>query len=588
MRFILLFFVLCGVSYGVSFAAAGDSLLVAEKYAGAVKGNPEDWKGAERERKVVLFVEASLAEKDLKNAKSAAENFLSVWPESKYRARIETALAVIAVREREAFRAAEILRRVASYTRNPVAQKRAAGLFSQIVGARLLTSDELQDLLDRGLPRKELRSLVQNALGDAAQGQGRLKAARYWYARAGQGKTVAAEGAGKPVILCVGPFSGANADLGAFMAQGVLLAQEQLEKQTGKRFLLRILDDRDDPAYALSQVRTALAQDSVVGIIGPLLSGPATAVAAWLSSAAPRIPMLTPTADAEGIAKIGANIFQLNVSAAELAKSIAQYAVGCLGLHEFGLLVPQNSYSSLMAAEFERQVEGLGGEVIAKQVFTEGKPTYKTEYERLCDPSFRQVGRGLVQQRSDYERMTKAEKKKLTKSERDRAEREFQCRIQFPALFIPSTGPADAAFMASQASYYNLKKTKLLGSSGWQGRELLVNGKAALDSNQGYFSVAFAGADTVAAWKRFKSAFEGKWGAAPDAYKVAGLSYDAFRILAAAFDPAQIQNRSFESVYGTIHFDQNGSNTQTAIYTVEEGKLKDASKCRSQNQDFQD
>jgi ABC-type branched-subunit amino acid transport system substrate-binding protein len=298
--------------------------------------------------------------------------------------------------------------------------------------------------------------------------------------------------------------------------------------------------------------------------------------------------MLTPTADAEGIAKMGTNIFQLNVSAAELASSIAKYAVDCLGLHEFGMLVPQNSYSSLMASEFERQVESQGGEVIAKQVLTEGKPTSTPDSDRLCDPAFRQVNRELVQQRSEYEKMTKAEKKALKKSERDRAEREFQCRIKFPALFIPSSNPTDAAFMASQASYYNLKKTKLLGSSGWQGRELLQGGKAALDSNMGYFSVAFAGFDSLIVWNKFKTAYQAKWNAQPDGFKVAGLSYDAYRILATVLDPAQIRNHSFESVYGVVRFDQNGANTRTTIFTVEEGKLKDVTQCKSQNQDFQD
>jgi ABC-type branched-subunit amino acid transport system substrate-binding protein len=100
--------------------------------------------------------------------------------------------------------------------------------------------------------------------------------------------------------------------------------------------------------------------------------------------------------------------------------------------------------------------------------------------------------------------------------------------------------------------------------------------------------VAFAKFDSLKVWNNFKTAYKAKWNAEPDGFKVAGLSYDAYRILVTVLDPEEMRNHSFESVYGVVRFDQNGANTRTAIYTVEGGKLKDVTQCESQNQDFQD
>jgi ABC-type branched-subunit amino acid transport system substrate-binding protein len=124
---------------------------------------------------------------------------------------------------------------------------------------------------------------------------------------------------------------------------------------------LRLADTRADAATALRRTQQAVDQDSVIGIIGPIMSAPAATVAAWLGSNFPKIPMLTPTATDEGIARMGNNIFQVNVSMDYLAESIAEHAMQCLGIREFAVLSPAGDYGNAMSQSFIRAVESRGG-----------------------------------------------------------------------------------------------------------------------------------------------------------------------------------------------------------------------------------
>jgi ABC-type branched-subunit amino acid transport system substrate-binding protein len=209
-------------------------------------------------------------------------------------------------------------------------------------------------------------------------------------------------------------------------------------------------------------------------------------------------------------------------------------------------------------------------------MYLEGKPSYQSEWEKLCDPSFSQLDRSIVIPPKPRE----TARKSLNKKEKE----EFECRMKFPAIFIPSTLPADAAFMASQAVYHNLGGTRLLGASGWYGPDLVIAGKKAVEGS--LFSVGFANTDTLASWKSFAKAFQEKWGSAPDPYKVASLSFDAVRILVAAGEagsdnPQALRRHTFEGVYGPVRFDESGTNARTSIYSVEEGKFVNKTSCPS-------
>jgi ABC-type branched-subunit amino acid transport system substrate-binding protein len=586
MRFIL--FLLFLLSFGFAAPSYNEILkkIQAGDFAGAGPGLEtlvkNRWRAGEQEKIVVLYVENCLRLGKLNNARHYAALFLDFFPKSEYRSRIETAVAILNVLNKEPYFGAETLRRILVYAKNPVAKARARDLLSQIFSADLLSVNELQSLLEKGIDDKSARGLAQLSLGQKMQKENRYKAAIYWYNEAqksnpsltekAEALKSALEGksAGNPVILVLAPLSGSYSELGNYMVQGVLLYADSLKNKAQ----LQIIDDRADPATALKKVKQALVQDSVVAVIGPLLSASAATVAAWMSEKIPQIPLISPTATDDGIAEMGKNIFQLNVSTTRLASSVAEYAMNCLKINEFAIMAPYGDYGSLMADEFQRAVERKGGVILATKSYAEGLPNYQNEFKLLRD-------RKLT---LDTRRMNMKAGNSDVSAIFKRDSWLEDSTLIFPAIFIPSTNPADAGSMASQVAFNKLRVGNLLGSSGWHGREFLLNAKNQAEGS--VFSTAFfsSGEDNS---KIFAEKFKGRWQRDPDENKVAGLSYDAIRIVntmlpsSKPLPEAILQKKEFNGIYGKISFTPHGANENVGLISVEQGRFVEKSSCQN-------
>jgi len=581
------------LSFFVSFVFAAPSYneilrkIQAGDFAGANPGlenfMKERWKTGEQEKTIVLYIENCLRLGKLGEVVRYANQFLDFFPKSQYRARVETALAVTGVLERNPYIGAETLRRVLAYTKNPAAIAQARNLLSQIFSADLLSVNELQSLLEKGINDKMSKGFAQINLGQRMQKENRYKAAIFWYNEAKKNNPALTEkaeklksalegkGAGYPVILVLAPLSGSHSELGNYMVEGVLLYADSLKN----RVKIQIANDRADPATALAKVKQALYQDSIVAIIGPLLSASAATVAAWMSEKYPHIPVITPTATDDGIAEMGKNIFQLNVSSARLAYAVADYAMNCLKINEFAIMAPFGDYGSFMADEFQRAVERKGGIILATQNYAEGLPDYQNEFKLLRDSKLK----------LDTRRMNMSKGNSNVSFLPKRESWLEDSTMLFPAIFIPSSNPADAGLMAAQVAFNKVRVGNLLGSSGWYGREFLANAKKQAEGS--VFSIAFYSDDNDQ--KFFVEKFKNKWHREPDEHKVAGLSYDAIRIVSLALQslaknenpqslPAEIsQRREYNGVYGKIILADNGANKSTRLISVEQGKLVEKS-----------
>ena len=581
MRFILPSLLL----FAFSFAAPSynDVLkkIQADDFVGANPGLEalikNRWRTGEQEKIVVLYIENCIRLGKLDIARRYAAQFLDFFTKSQYRARVETSMAIIAVLDKDPYFGAETLRRVLAYTKNPVSKARARDLLSQIFAADILSASELQSLLEKGFDEKQTRGLAQLTLGKKMHTENRYKAATYWYDKAKLNNPTLAErvdalkatlegkSAGRPVILVLAPLSGSYAELGNYMVQGILLYTDTLKHKAR----LQIVNDRADPATALVKIKEAIAQDSVVAVIGPLLSASAATVAAWMSEKTPHIPLITPTATDDGIAEMGKNIFQLNVSSKRLASSIAEYAMNCLQINEFAIMAPYGDYGSLMADEFNRAVQRKGGIILATQNYAEGQPDYQNEFKLLRNRVL------TLDTRRRNMRSGNSNVSALAKRDSWLAD----STLMFPAIFIPSTNPADAGSMASQVAFNKLRVNNLLGSSGWHGREFLQNAKNQAEGSA--FSAAFF-TDGDSTFKAFAEKFRNKWQKDPDENKVAGLSYDAIRIVNAALEStylptAILQKKEYDGVYGKILFSESGANESVGLISVQQGKFVEKS-----------
>jgi len=579
MRFIIFLSVFVSVAFANSSYNELVKKIQAGDFAGAnsgletfVKGR---WKVGEQEKAVVLYIESCIRLGKFKEAHNYSDMFLDFFPKSQYRARVEIAMAVVQILNRDSYSGAETLRRVLTYTKNPAATARARELLHKIFSVNLLSASELQNLLEKGIADKQIRGLAQLNLGQKMQKENRYKGANYWYYEAKKTDTSLTEtadrlksalegkGAGNPVILVLVPLSGVNSELGNYMVQGVMLYADSLANKA----IIRIVDDRAEPSTALRKVKQALVQDSVIAVIGPLLSASAATVAAWMSERTPHIPLITPTATEDGIARMGKNIFQLNVSTAKLASSIAEYAMNCLQINEFAIMSPNNDYGLLMASEFQRTVERKGGVILAIQSYAEGMPDYQSEFKLLID-------RKMVIDK----RRSALSKEVKPPPANPRAKEEED--LNYPAVFIPSTNSKDAGLMVAQTLFNKLKVGHLLGSSGWYGKEFLLNAKKQAEGS--VFSVALVSNDENK--KSFSEGFKRRWQKEPDENKIAGLSYDAIRIINSVLNgeteslPTRIlRKKEYSGVYGKIRFTEYGTNESVGIIAVEQGKLVEKS-----------
>ncbi len=539
------------------------------------------------EKAAVMLAECYMRDHKRDEALKLSSRFLEYYVNSAYRERMELANAIVMAERGNVYEGVESMLRILAYTKNPAAKSRTKDVAIQTIAASLLTADQLQALLEKYPVDKDVIGWLQLQIGRECQNSRRYRAARYWYKKVLAGgvaenlsntaerglESLEGQGAGMPTVLVLAPLSGDFAEFGAAAIQGVILAHEKAGLQ-GK-VNLRVADTRADAAQALLRTQQAVNQDSVVAVIGPIMSAPAATVAAWLGSNFQNIPMLTPTATDDGIAKMGPNIFQVNITMDNLAKSIADFATKCLSIREFAVLSPLGGYGASMSQSFTQAVERRGGSVVAFRNYEEGRPDYKTEFSLLRDVRFKQLNRrqNIARGAADLDAVNAKERRFYMQDS----------TFNIPGIFIPATNPGDAGLMAGQVAFNKISGV-LLGASGWYGRELLIQGKRQVDSS--YFSVPAMDMDgNNENLKKFVSEFKERWGDEPGEDKVSGLSYDAANIVfsSLAKKPNSLTNAinntaNFPSVYGEIKF-KRGVNTNAKIVTVNKGKFETVEGC---------
>jgi len=547
------------------------------------------WSRSPGPKAIALLIEYSMRNGQGELADEYIERFLQYFPSSPYKDRVMISKAIRNSEKGDFFSAAEGLSFILNNTENKVQYHRARQAMIKLIQSGVLTYSEKARILRQGAVDNEVVGNLLLALGRDAAKEKRYKLARYFAQRLLQEKVeprlnsqaeklisdVSQKNDGMASILILAPMTGTYADFGTAMLQGALLAYEQSALNGKVKF--DFIDTEGDPVVAIERTRERVIRDSVTGIIGPVLSSTASAVAIWLSSAYPDIPMITPTATDEGIARLGDNVFQFNVPTGVLAKKIAGYSMDCLELNEFAILAPNTDYGRIMASNFRREVEAGGGAVVAQEYFEEGGQDYQTQFNLIRARRYDQ----LMMRR----RLRSGSKDIHYQSPKHRRGFLEDSVLTFPGFFIPASIPEDAAMLSGQYTYNKLDGT-LLGSSGWYGRPTLKEGRKSVQG--AFFSVAFLETSDSPEWQAFRKKFVAKWNTYPQADRVSGLSYDAVGFLlnylkdytgAMAVQKMRYSD-AWSGVYGKIKIDpQTGENLNAHIVKIEQGKFVLSDEC---------
>jgi len=327
--------------------------------------------------------------------------------------------------------------------------------------------------------------------------------------------------------------------LGMEFLQGIKIAVDEYNQAVSVKIILEIRDTERDPSVAARQVADLCSDESVSAIIGPIISGEVFAAAGIANERG--VPLITPTATANGIAAIGPFIFQANPDYDIRGRSVAAYAYNILGARRFAVLAPADAVGKQMVDSFIAEVDTLKGEMIDIEWYAAGTTDLRMELtalrrralEKLEVPTvnfgakMRQtelnkfIEWGVDQRILDslIERRLKApvtllfgehgkfiaDSLKIT----TQLEKFKYDSLGFPvtnidAIFIPIASSEEIAVVSSQLKFFNLD-AQVLGTGDW-------NDMTALDQNRQYTEKTIFTVDTY---------FDTK----SDAYKIFATKY---------------------------------------------------------------
>jgi ABC-type branched-subunit amino acid transport system substrate-binding protein len=433
---------------------------------------------------------------------------------------------------------------------------------------------------------------------------GRLSAARERLRRAEEGpgdlgelprlEELAQRGA-PPVAAARGtlgvvlPLSGHLASFGEDVLHGVLLAAGVFDAQAipgaGPEVGVVVRDSAGRPDRAAEAVRE-LARDPRVGaIVGPLLSGECEAAAG--AAEAEGVPLLTLT-PREEVARDRSFVFRLRSEPAEETQLLVEHAMNGLGARRFAILYPRDRYGRGLRTLFWEEVERRGGEIV-------GVASYDPEATDFAGPIRQLVGYALL---TEGEKAALAQRERITSRARRLPPREARALMEearaitgpggvplppivdFDALFIPESHEK-VGLIAPQLAYHEAVGMRLLGVSGWYGKDLLRIAQEHVEGAR--FTVPFYPESELAVVQDFRDRYAATFHAEPEA--LAAQAYDAARLvlvqLAAgrvtreAIRDGLLATRGYPGVSGVLSMRPDGNaRKRPFLLAVESGRIR--------------
>jgi len=149
---------------------------------------------------------------------------------------------------------------------------------------------------------------------------------------------------------------------------GMKIAQSQFEKKNPDIGIdLQVSDEERDSSTAKKLTKAFASDRHVLAMIGPLFSNTTQSCAPIANERG--LPLITPTANAVGLAGMGDYIFQANADIAMQGKALARYAVNDLGLTTFAIIAPNNPTIKTIVNDFIAEVKHLGASILANESY---------------------------------------------------------------------------------------------------------------------------------------------------------------------------------------------------------------------------
>ena len=165
--------------------------------------------------------------------------------------------------------------------------------------------------------------------------------------------------------------------MGMEFLEGIRLAIDEYNQKVPLKVSLEIRDTERDPSIAARIVENLCNDEKVIAIIGPISSSEVFTCDSIANDQG--VPLITPTATANGIAATGPFIFQANPDYDTRGRDAAVFAYKTLGARSFAVLAPTDVVGKQLAKSFIDEVNSLGGEMIDVEWYVAGSTDIRTE-----------------------------------------------------------------------------------------------------------------------------------------------------------------------------------------------------------------
>lgn len=298
---------------------------------------------------------------------------------------------------------------------------------------------------------------------------------------------------------CLLPLSGPYAVYGQRALNGIELALSLLQSvEDLSTIKLVINDSASDDSRAIQGVRE-LSEAGVGAIIGPIVTAlPAAGEAQRLN-----MPMITFTQKSD-ITEVGDYIFRHFITPQSQVKALVRYFTNSVGLRDFAIMYPKDTYGRTFMTLFWEEVIRQGGRVVGAESYDTQQTDFATTIKKLVgthytppkdlqrkssimvdeNPYFRKMSStfdnledvlpdpvtrltGLFFQDPDQDRVKGPAIGRRQEQDID------EPTVDFDVLFIPDS-PKTAGLILPQLAYHDIRDIYLAGTNLWHSEQLIT------------------------------------------------------------------------------------------------------------------
>ncbi len=360
---------------------------------------------------------------------------------------------------------------------------------------------------------------------------------------AGETTTTAGGGAAVPFKFgAAASFTGQYANYGASLKAGADIAVAELNAAggvNGGEVSYVTGDELGDPKEAVLVAQKLIDDPGVLFVDGHMFSGATLAAGPKYEEAG--LPMISPSATNPDITTLGEYIWRVCMTDKAQGEGLADYAVTTLGVKKIAIFHSDNDYGKGLADAFEAAAKAEGGEIVAREQYTDGDTDFKAQLTKIKNAA--------------------------------------------PELLFLSGYYPEGSKIAAQVKELGME-VQMLGSDGYGSDELIKLGGASVEGM--LISTFFDYSKSDPAIQKFVETYKANNnGANPDWF--AAASYDVIMVAAQAATKAGVNERQaindalmgieYSGLTGTFTFDENGDVQKPLnIVIVQDGKLLTAPK----------